>query len=224
MLNKAANAVFYALLCLVFSAPIFAHGVAQQDQGFLNSASGLHLVAYLYLGAKHMVTGYDHLLYLAGVIFFLGKLKDVVCFVSLFALGHSLTLLAGVLSGININPYLIDAIIGLSICYKALENLGILRLLEPKVMVFVFGLAHGFGLSSKLQHIALSSDGLIPNLLFFNVGVEMGQILALTLLFWLFSWLRQQPNYATMANTSNILLFAAGLILFALQAIAYLLL
>ena len=121
-----------------------------------------------------MVTGYDHLLYLAGVIFFLGTLSDVVKFVSLFALGHSITLLVGVLAHIHISPYVIDAIIGLSICYKALENLGSIRFLDPKLAVFGFGLVHGFGLSTKLQDLALSSDGLVANMIFFNIGVEMG--------------------------------------------------
>lgn len=209
---------------LLVGSDVFAHGVAEQDQGFLAGAAGLHLGPYSYLGAKHMVTGYDHILYLAGVIFFLGKLKDVALYVSLFALGHSITLLLGVLSNIHINPYFIDAIIGLSVCYKALENLkanNFSRFLNPKVMVFAFGLAHGFGLSSKLQDLSLSSDGLIPNMLAFNFGVEIGQILALTVLFWGFTWLRKQSNFDSLSKATNVLLFSAGLMLFGLQSVGY---
>jgi hypothetical protein len=164
-----------------------------------------------------MVTGYDHLLYLAGVIFFLGKLTDIAKFVSLFAIGHSITLLFGVLSGTYVNPYLIDAIIGLSVCYKALENLGMIRFLDPRVAVFGFGLIHGFGLSTKLQDIALSDDGLVANMIFFNIGVEIGQVLALTVLFFLFTWQRSLKNYAALAQNTNVVLFGAGLVLFGLQ-------
>ncbi|MEO9946491.1 HupE/UreJ family protein [Paraglaciecola sp.] len=221
MWNRLTKFSIYFLLCFIIASDTFAHGVTQQDQGFLAGASGIHLVPYLYLGAKHMVTGYDHLLYLAGVIFFLGRLKEVVLFVSLFAIGHSLTLLTGVLSGIHINPYLIDAIIGLSVCYKALENLGTIQLLNPKFMVFTFGLVHGFGLSSKLQDISISSDGLIANMLAFNLGVEVGQVIALTFLFWLFTWLRNQHHFVAIASTTNTLLFSAGLILFGFQSVGY---
>ncbi|WP_245624216.1 HupE/UreJ family protein [Jannaschia donghaensis] len=198
-----------------------AHGVGAGDRGFLTGASGLHIGPYLYLGAKHMVTGYDHLLYLAGVIFFLGRLRDVVTFVSLFALGHSVTLLIGVLSGFQVNTYAVDAIIGLSVCYKALENLRIIRGIDPKAAVFGFGLVHGLGLSSKLQDLSLSPDGLIGNMLAFNAGVEIGQVLALTVLFGGLSWLRQRPDFTQIATNANVILFTAGLVLFAVQAAGF---
>lgn len=211
----------WVLFVGLMASQALAHGVAAQDQGFLASASGIHLGPFLYLGAKHMVTGYDHLLYLAGVIFFLGKLRDVATFVSLFALGHSITLLTGVLSGIHVNPNIIDAIIGLSVCYKALENLGAIRFMSPKLAVFGFGLMHGFGLSSKLQDLSLSPDGLIANMLAFNVGVEIGQVLALTVLFAALSWLRARPDFPSLSTTANVFLFAAGLILFGMQTVGY---
>ena len=204
-------------MCLLLATEALAHGVVQQDQEFLAGAAGIHLGPYLYLGAKHMVTGYDHVLYLAGVIFFLGNLKDVAVYVSLFSLGHSITLLFGVLSGVYINAYFIDAIIGLSVCYKALENLDLIHFLNPKTMVFTFGLAHGFGLSSKLQDLPLSSDGLVANMLAFNVGVELGQILALSALFWVFTGLRKQSNYDSISSVVNVLVFSAGLLLFGTQ-------
>lgn len=203
---------------LAFFHEAWAHGVAGQDQGFLMRSEGVHAGPFLYLGAKHMVTGYDHLLYLAGVIFYLRALADVVKFVSLFALGHSITLLFGVLAGININPYFIDAIIGLSICYKALENLGTFRFVDPKIAVFGFGLVHGFGLSTKLQDLALSQDGLIANMIFFNVGVEIGQVIGLVVLFIGLSWLRDRPDFDSVSRNANIVFFGAGLLLFGMQA------
>lgn len=233
MLNKAARAqafshplllrsvlVFGLWLCAISAAS--AHNVAQGDQAFLTGVSGVHPFAFIYLGAKHMVTGYDHLLYLAGVIFFLGQARDIVKYVSLFAIGHSLTLLLGVLGGIYVNPYFIDGIIGLSVAYKALENLGVLKTytgisLDPKLAVFGFGLAHGFGLSSKLQDLELARDGLIPNMIFFNIGVEIGQIIGLVFLFAAFVALRRARQYSSWARGLNICLFIAGLVLAGLQ-------
>lgn len=207
---------------LALSAEVaFAHGVAERNQGFLGTATGVQLIPYMYLGAKHMVTGYDHLLYLAGVIFFLTRFRDIVGFVSLFAIGHSIILLFGVLSEIHVNAYLIDAIIGLSVAYKALENLRIINFLNPKVAVFGFGLIHGFGLSTKLQDIALSPDGLVTNMIAFNVGVEIGQVIGLVVLFALLSWLRGLSGFSKISTNANVLLFGAGIVLFGLHAAGY---
>ena len=168
------------LLYLLFTALAHAHGVAEGDKGYIQEISGTHLLPFTYLGAKHMVTGYDHLLFLAGVIFFLYKLKDIALYVSLFAIGHSVTMLYGVYAGVNVNAYLIDAIIGLSVVYKALDNLGAFQRwfgVQPntKVATLVFGLFHGFGLAAKIQEFEIARDGLLPNLLAFNVGVEIGR-------------------------------------------------
>jgi len=209
--------VLLSAVGLVVASEGWSHGVASSDQGFLARAEGVHAGPFLYLGAKHMVTGYDHLLYLAGVIFYLRALPDVVKFVSLFALGHSITLLFGVLAGKNISPYFIDAIIGLSICYKALENLGTIRFIDPKLAVFGFGLVHGFGLSTKLQDLAISRDGLIVNMINFNIGVEIGQVIGLVILFIGFSWLRDRQDFETVSRNANIALFGAGLVFFGLQ-------
>ena len=164
----------------------YAHGIAGDDQAFLLRATGPHIGPYVYLGAKHMVTGYDHLLFLAGVIFFLYRLKDVALYVTLFAIGHSTTLLLGVLAGWHVDAYLVDAVIGLSVVYKAFENLGGFRRLgfqpNTKAAVLFFGFFHGFGLATKLQDLALSQDGLVTNMVSFNVGVEIGQLLALGLM------------------------------------------
>lgn len=221
-MSKTCKSAFVAVGIIVWlSTAASAHGVAAQDQGFLANTSGVHIGPFMYLGAKHMVTGYDHLFYLAGVIFFLGRLRDVVTFVSLFAVGHSITLLFGVLSGLQVNTHLIDAIIGLSVCYKALENLCTFRGINPKSAVFAFGLVHGLGLSSKLQDLSLSRDGLIVNMLAFNIGVEVGQVIALTVLFGGLAWLRQRPDFIRTATNANVALFGAGLVLFGMQSVGY---
>ena len=216
-----ASGVFLFIV-LAISVPALAHGVHSHDQEFITSAAGAHPFPFMYLGAKHMVTGYDHLAYLAGVIFFLSKVKDVFKFVSLFAVGHSITLLLGVIAGINVNVHLIDAIIGLSVCYKALENLRVFNderapFIKPELAVFGFGLVHGFGLSSKLQDLELSPDGLIINMLSFNLGVEIGQIMALIFLLGIFFGLRSLRQFGRIAIGANMTLFVIGLVLFGLQ-------
>lgn len=205
------------LIAITVAGAASAHGVTGGDQAYMIANEGISPFPFMYLGAKHMVTGYDHLLYLAGVIFFLGTLGDIAKFVSLFAIGHSITLLFGVLSGTHVNPYLVDAIIGLSVCYKALENLCVIRWFDPRIAVFGFGLIHGFGLSSKLQDLSLSNDGLIGNMIFFNIGVEIGQVIALVVLFTLITWMRGFKNHDGFAQYTNITLFGAGLVLFGLQ-------
>ena len=169
-MSKSINTFSFKILLLfvasIFYELVYAHGVSARDAGFIQQINEQAISIFIYLGAKHMVTGYDHLLYLCGVIFFLNRLKDVVIFVSLFAVGHSITLLWGVISHTHINPYIIDSIIGLSIVYKALENLGELKNLfhiniSPKIAVFCFGLIHGLGLASKLQDFIISDNGVI---------------------------------------------------------------
>jgi len=203
-----------------------AHNVSKRDATFVESNTGAAVVPFLYLGAKHMVTGYDHLLFLVGVIFFLYRLKDVVQYVSLFTVGHSTTLLLGVLGHVHANPYIVDAIIGFSVVYKAFDNMdGFKRMLgfEPntKAAVLVFGLFHGFGLATKLQEIALSQNGLVPNIVSFNVGVEIGQVLALTAVFIGLSYWRTRAGFLRHAFVSNTLLMAVGFLLIGYQITGY---
>jgi hypothetical protein len=214
------------LLFGIFLAPaVFAHGVAGGDAQYLESLSGVHILPLMYLGAKHMVTGYDHLLFLAGVIFFLYRLKDVALYATLFAIGHSTTLLLGVLAGIQANAYIVDAIIGLSVVYKALENIGGFRrwgiAISPRAAVLVFGFAHGFGLSTKLQDLALSRDGLVGNMVAFNIGVELGQIVALTFILLAFQLWRRSSTFQRGAYHANVLIMTAGFVLFGYQLTGY---
>lgn len=215
------------LLCgLAFGGFAFAHGVEGKDAEFLERNAGQALLAFSYLGAKHMITGYDHLLYLLGVIFFLYRPKHIALYVTLFAVGHSITLLAGVLGEIHVNPYLVDAVIGLSVAYKAFENLdGFTRVFNrqpnPKYAVFIFGLVHGFGLATKLQGFSLSSDGLVANIISFNVGVEIGQLLALVVLLVLINAWRAAGAFDRHANAFNFALMFAGFSLAAYQMSGY---
>src|SRR5580765_7232801 len=181
----AAALAAIVLLALALPPDVFAHNVSKRDAAFVVANQGRAIAAFLYLGAKHMVTGYDHLLFLVGVIFFLYRLKDVLLYVSLFTIGHSVTLLLGVLGGIHANPFIIDAIIGFSVVYKAFDNMdGFKRFLgfqpNTKIAVLIFGLLHGFGLATKLQEFTLPKAGLSANIVSFDVGVEIGEVLALT--------------------------------------------
>src|SRR5215203_5926421 len=213
------TALAAALLMLpLLTLDAFAHAVAEGDKGYIQEITGVHLIPFVYLGAKHMITGYDHLLFLAGVIFFLYRLKDIGLYVSLFALGHSLTMIFGVLYGVNVSAYLIDAIIGFSVVYKALDNLGAFQRwfgFQPntKAATLVFGLFHGFGLATKILDYELSADGLIPNLLAFNVGVEVGQLLALAAILIVMSYWRRTDSFLKHAYTANVAMLIAGFML-----------
>ncbi len=213
--------VIVAFVGLVLYGVAQAHGIAGDDQAFLLRATGAHIGPYIYLGAKHMVTGYDHLLFLAGVIFFLYRLKDVALYVTLFAVGHSTTLLLGVLGGWHVDAYLVDAVIGLSVVYKAFENVGGFRRLglqpNTKAAVLFFGFFHGLGLATKLQDLALSKDGLITNMVSFNIGVEIGQLLALGLMLIAFNLWRRSGSFLRHAFAGNVVLMAAGFVLAGLQ-------
>ncbi|MEL6857833.1 MAG: HupE/UreJ family protein [Pseudomonadota bacterium] len=203
-----------------------AHAVAEGDKGYIQEMTGVHLVPFLYLGAKHMVTGYDHILFLLGVIFFLYRMKDIGIYVSLFAIGHSSTMLAGVYFDFGINSYIIDAIIGLSVVYKALDNMGAYQRwfgVQPdtKAATLMFGFFHGFGLASKIIDYDISPDGLLPNLLAFNLGVEVGQLLALGAILIVMGYWRRTASFLKHAYTANMMMMAAGFMLMGYQIVGY---
>jgi hypothetical protein len=225
-----ATSASRAALTLVFiaaaSAALSAHGVSGKDAVFLQGLEGRAIIPLMYLGAKHMVTGYDHLLFLVGVIFFLYRLKDVLLYVSLFTIGHSLTLLGGVLGGIHANPYLIDAVIGFSVVYKAFENMDGFRKVfgfqpNTRAAVLIFGLFHGFGLATKLQDFELAPQGLVANIVSFNVGVEMGQGLALTFILIALTFWRTRSGFIHHAFATNAIVMACGLLLVGYQLSGY---
>jgi HupE/UreJ protein len=205
---------------------VFAHGIGGKDAAFVAATKGPDILPFMYLGAKHMVTGYDHLLFLLGVIFFLYRMRDVVLYVTLFSIGHSMTLLAGVLLKIDVNSYLVDAVIGLSVVYKAFDNLGGFKSVfgvQPNngVAVASFGLIHGFGLATKLQALRLNADGLVPNMIGFNVGVELGQLIALAVMLAIILQWRRTASFERSAVAANALILTAGFMLMEYQLAGY---
>lgn len=218
--------VLLIVITFFTSFSLLAHGVDEATKQFLETNQGAAIFPFIYIGAKHMLTGYDHLLFLVGVVFFLFRSKDVLLYVSLFTLGHSLTLLYGVFSNIAINPFIIDAIIGLSVVYKGFDNLGGFQRLfnyqpNTKIAVIIFGLFHGFGLATKLQEFQLPDNGLITNIISFNIGVEIGQFLALALVLIILNVWRKYPSYLRFAIITNTALISAGLMLIGLQLTGY---
>jgi len=216
--GRIAALVGAAVLAATLAGPVAAHGLGGSDAAFVVSSQGPQIVPFLYLGAKHMVTGYDHLLFILGVIFFLYRLSHVALYVSMFSLGHSITLVTGVMTGTHVNAYLIDAIIGLSVAYKAFDNLGGFQTLfgvqpDARAAVLSFGLFHGFGLATKLQALKPSKDGLLANMISFNVGVELGQLIALSVMLGVILWWRKSLGFARHAVMANALILVGGFVL-----------
>lgn len=219
--------LIFGTLAVLVASPAMAHNVTAGDAGYIQEIWGLHPGPFVYLGAKHMVTGYDHILFLCGVVFFLYRMPDVALYVSLFAIGHSITMLAGVLGGWGVNAYLVDAVIGLSVAYKALDNLGVFRRtlgVQPnaKIATLIFGLIHGTGLATKILDYDIAPYGLFGNLIAFNIGVEIGQICALFVILTLMGYWRRAPNFMAQAFAANIVLFGLGMVLMAVQIAGYL--
>ena len=215
--------IFVSILA---NSQLVAHGVAEGDAAFIEGNTGIQFFPFIYLGAKHMVSGYDHLLFLIGVIFFLYRLKDIAIYVSLFAIGHSITLLWGVLNNTQVSPYIVDAIIGLSVVYKGFDNLGGFKKLlgyqpNTKAAVLIFGFFHGFGLATKLQDFTLSESGLVANIIAFNIGVEIGQLLALSAILILMGYWCRTPAFQRYAFNSNAILMCLGFMLMGYQLTGY---
>jgi hypothetical protein len=228
MLNRAALCITIVIFAagLLFPGSASAHNVSKRDASFVQSNKGAAVAPFIYLGAKHMVTGYDHLAFLVGVVFFLYRTKDIVLYVSLFTIGHSITLLAGVLGGIHANSHIIDAIIGFSVVYKAFDNIdGFKRLFgfEPnaKIAVLIFGLFHGFGLATKLQELDLARNGLVTNIISFNIGVEIGQVMALSAVLIALSFWRTRSGFFRYAFATNTALMVVGFVLVGYQLTGY---
>ena len=211
----APGAILVAAFGCLLASQAMSHAISNENAAFVEALQGPAPAAFGYLGGKHMVTGVDHLLFLVGVVFYLRRLRDVIVLASLFTLGHSLTLMIGVLADVGANAALVDAVIGLSVVYKGFENLGGFGTHTPPatLVVFGFGLVHGLGLATKVRDLSLSDDGLIVNLLSFNVGVEVGQILALSLIVGVLFWLSPDARQSRPATAMNVLLMVAGWIL-----------
>jgi hypothetical protein len=214
------------LAAALLAEPALAHNVSESNARFVEAINGPAVGPFLYLGAKHMVTGIDHVLFLIGVVFYLRRLKDVAIFASLFTLGHSITLIGGVLTDTNVNARIVDAIIGFSVVYKAFENMGgfdrVAKLsIDPRLAVLAFGLAHGLGLATKLTDLTISERGLLVNLISFNVGVELGQVLVLAVVVIFLNAWRTHPSFERHALLANALLMAGGFALAGAHIVGY---
>ena len=213
---------------LFYVADSFAHGISEEAKKAMMEGGYLQ---YIWLGAEHMITGYDHLLFLLGVIFFLTTFKDIIKFISIFTLGHSITLIFATFLGITANYWLIDAVIAISVCYKGFDNnkgfenyFGMKRAPNLLMMVFVFGLIHGFGLSTRLQQLPLGEKGteMLMRIVSFNVGVEVGQVAALAVMLVILSSVRQTDTFKRFSKIINDGLVLMGFLLFLMQWHGYL--
>ncbi|MEM1337359.1 MAG: HupE/UreJ family protein [Bacteroidota bacterium] len=214
-----------ALLLLFLCLPLlgFAHDVSSADQELLRNGG---LWAYIQVGATHMLTGYDHLLFLAGVIFYLNSFKDILKFITVFTIGHCITLIGATYTGITANEHLVDAVIALSVLYKGFENLGGFEKLNVKspdllLMVGLFGLIHGFGLSTRLQSFDIGKEQFLAKILCFNLGVEVGQVLALIPIVFIITLARKHKQFPAFYKAVNWYLVLAGIGLFAYQLYFY---
>lgn len=211
------------IIFLLLPALAIAHGVSDADQEILNSGG---LLSYIYVGAKHMLTGYDHILFIIGVVFYLNGFKDIVKFISVFTVGHCITLLGATYLNISINEHVIDAIIALSVVYKGFENLGGFQKIKLKspnllMMVFIFGLIHGLGLSTRLQSFDIGNELFLAKIFSFNIGVELGQVIALIPIVMLITYWKTQSSFKAFYQSVNTYLIVAGLLLFAYQLNGY---
>jgi len=212
------------ILLLMYPVLLSAHGVSESDQEILSNGG---LLSYILVGAKHMVTGYDHLLFLTGVIFYLNSFKDIVRFITVFTIGHSITLIGATYLGIKADEHLIDAVIALSVLYKGFENLDgfkkFVGVQSPNLlaMVFAFGLIHGFGLSTRLQSFSIGTDQFLAKIISFNIGVELGQVAALIPIVFIISKWKPWDSYKTFYKLVNWFLIFAGIALFIFQIYGY---
>ena len=216
--------VLFALLSLSIMSQAFGHGMSEAEKLSIIEGGNLR---YLWIGASHMLSGYDHLLFVFGIIFFLTRFKDIVKYITAFTLGHSATLIYATFTGLQINYFLIDAVIGLSVAYIAFTNLDGFKKywdINPPNLLFMIvalGLIHGLGLSTRLQQLPLSEDHLLLNIISFNVGIELGQILALTVMLLVLAGWRKSANFARFSRLSNMLLIIAGFYLAMMQMHGY---
>ena len=213
-----------AIAALLMVSQAFGHGMSVAEKQSIIDGGNLR---YMWLGASHMLSGYDHLLFVFGIIFFLTRFKDIVKYITAFTLGHSATLIYATFTGLQINYFLIDAVIGLSVAYIAFANLdGFKKYLDIKppnlvLVIVVLGLIHGLGLSTRLQQLPLSEDQLLMNIISFNIGIELGQIAALTVMLVVLAGWRMTARFVQFSRVSNVFLVIAGFYLAMMQMHGY---
>ncbi len=218
------NQLLLILLILILASFAFSHGMSEAEKQTILSGGNLQ---FLEIGATHMLTGYDHLLFIFGIVFYFGSFFDVIKYVTAFTIGHSITLITATLAEYTLSYYLIDAMIALSVCYIGYENISGFRNLFNKSLnligaVFVFGLIHGFGLSTRLQQLPLGKSGIVSKILYFNLGVELGQIVALFFMIGLLIKWRNTDYFSQIRDIANRGIIFAGFLLFLMQMHGYL--
>lgn len=222
--SKQPLRCFFVLCILLLTSQVFGHGMSDAEkQGIIEGGN----LRYLWIGATHMLTGYDHLAFVFGIVFFLTRFQDIVKYITAFTVGHSITLIIATFNGIKINYFLIDAIIALSVCYIAFQNLGgfkkYLNINPPNMLVMIFGLGliHGLGLSTRLQQLPLSQDHLLMNIISFNIGIELGQIAALAVMLLIINLVRRSAYFSSFSKIANYALLLFGAFLFLVQMHGY---
>jgi len=212
------------IVSILLVSQAFGHGMSEAEKQSIIDGGNLR---YMWIGATHMLSGYDHLLFVFGIIFFLTRFRDIVKYITAFTLGHSATLIYATFTGLQINYFLIDAVIGLSVAYIAFANLdGFRKYWDVKppnllFMIIVLGLIHGLGLSTRLQQLPLSEDQLLMNIISFNVGIELGQIMALTAMLLVLAGWRKSASFVPFSRVSNVFLIVAGFYLALMQMHGY---
>ena len=213
--------VIFAMLAV---SQAFGHGMSEAEKQTIIDGGNLR---YMWIGATHMLSGYDHLLFVFGIIFFLTRFKDIVKYITAFTIGHSITLIYATFNSIQVNYFLIDAVIALSVCYIAFSNLdGFKKYLNIKApnllaMIVGLGLIHGLGLSTRLQQLPLNEDQLLMNIISFNVGIELGQVSALAIMLLLVAAWRKSHSFKAFSLIANYSLIVAGSMLFLMQMHGY---
>ena len=214
----------FVILLTLFASQAFGHGMSEAEKQIIIEGG---ILRYIWIGATHMLSGYDHLAFVFGIIFFLTKFKDIVKYITAFTVGHSITLIIATFNAIQVNYFLVDAVIALSVCYIAFHNLdGFKKYFNVKApnmlaMIFSLGLIHGLGLSTRLQQLPLNPDDLLMNIISFNVGIEIGQISALAVMLFVIAFFRKKEAFATFAKAANGFLIIAGAYLFMMQMHGY---
>ena len=215
---------FIVIFITLVASQAFGHGMSEAEKQTIIEGGNLR---YIWIGSTHMLSGYDHLAFIFGIIFFLTRFKDIVKYITAFTLGHSITLIYATFTALQVNYFLIDAVIALSVCYIAFANLqGFEKYLNIKApnmmaMIFCLGLIHGLGLSTRLQQLPLSEDSLLMNIISFNVGIELGQISALAVMLLLIAAFRKSHAFKSFSKAANSFLIIAGGYLFLMQMHGY---
>ncbi len=191
---------------------LFESAPAFELQAGAENASGGSILTLFTLGIEHILTGYDHLVFLLGLVLIGRKIRSLVLVITAFTIGHMMTFGLAALGLLSPDPGIIEPLIALTIAYIGVENFFVRDISHRWMLALPFGLIHGFGFGGALRELGVPQDQLIGALISFNLGVEAGQLLVLLVLLPLLWWLRRFAlfaKYGTAVISSLIVL--AGL-------------